>query len=91
MGDSVARVEYFANQNEIADLMLHLEPMSKYEFAMLKQSSHVLCEYLGAVGSGKRFYAYRWLLDWFIQLKGQFPTKEQLSGHLAQVTVDPRV
>jgi hypothetical protein len=91
MGDSVARAEYFANQNEIADLMLHLEPMSKYEFAMLKQSSHVVCEYLSAVEPGKRFYAYRWLLDWFIQLRGQFPTKEQLSGHLAQVTVDPRV
>ncbi|MBW4429413.1 MAG: hypothetical protein KME50_34875 [Nostoc desertorum CM1-VF14] len=91
MGDSVARVEYFANQNEIADLMLHLEPMSKYEFVMLKQSSHVVCEYLSAVEPGKRFYAYRWLLDWFIQLRGQFPTREQLSGHLAQVTIDPRV
>ncbi|MDZ7950552.1 hypothetical protein [Nostoc sp. DedQUE09] len=91
MGDSVARDEYFANKNELADLMLHLEPMSKYEFAMLKQSSHVVCEYLSAVEPGKRFYAYRWLLDWFIQLRGQFPTREQLSGHLAQVTIDPRV
>jgi hypothetical protein len=34
MGDSVARDEYFANKNELADLMLHLEPMSKYEFAI---------------------------------------------------------
>ncbi|MEH1910646.1 hypothetical protein [Nostoc sp.] len=91
MGDSVARDEYFALKNELADLMLHLEPMSKYEFAMLKQSSHVVCEYLSAVEPGKRFYAYRWLLDWFIQLRGQFPTREQLSGHLAQVTIDPRV
>ncbi|AFY45735.1 hypothetical protein [Nostoc sp. PCC 7107] len=91
MGDSVAREEYFANQNELAELMLHLEPMEKYEFAMLKQCSHVVCEYLNAVEPGKRFYAYRWLLDWFIQLKGQFPTTEQLSGHLAQVTIDPRV
>ncbi|WP_242056091.1 hypothetical protein, partial [Nostoc flagelliforme] len=56
-----------------------------------KQSSHVVCEYLSAVEPGKRFYAYRWLLDWFIQLRGQFPTREQLSGHLAQVTIDPRV
>ncbi|MBD2535780.1 hypothetical protein H6G97_43085 [Nostoc flagelliforme FACHB-838] len=71
--------------------MLHLEPMEKYEFAMLKQCSHVVCEYLNAVEPGKRFYAYRWLLDWFIQLKGYFPTPEQLSGHLAQVSVDPRV
>ncbi|WP_375515488.1 hypothetical protein [uncultured Nostoc sp.] len=91
MGDSVARDEYNAYKNELADLMLHLEPMSKYEFAMLKQSSHVVCEYLSAVEPGKKFYAYRWLLDWFIQLRGQFPTREQLSGHLAQVTIDPRV
>ncbi len=40
--DSVARREYFANFNELADLMLHLEPMEKYEFAMLKQCSHVV-------------------------------------------------
>jgi hypothetical protein len=91
MGDSVAREEYFANQNELAEVMLHLEPMEKYEFAMLKQCSHVVCEYLSAVEPGKRFYAYRWLLDWFIQLKGHFPTKEQLSGHSTQVTIDPRV
>ncbi|MBW4566275.1 MAG: hypothetical protein KME32_35475 [Mojavia pulchra JT2-VF2] len=91
MGDSVAREEYFANHNELAELMLHLEPMEKYEFAMLKQCSHVVCEYLNAVEPGKRFYAYRWLLDWFIQLQGYFPTQEQLSGHLAQVSVDPRV
>ncbi|MEH2039215.1 hypothetical protein [Nostoc sp.] len=91
MGDSAAREEYNANSNELADLMLHLEPMEKYEFAMLKQCSHVVCEYLNAVEPGKRFYAYRWLLDWFIQLKGYFPTPEQLSGHLAQVSVDPRV
>ncbi|BAT56936.1 hypothetical protein NOS3756_59480 (plasmid) [Nostoc sp. NIES-3756] len=91
MGDSVARDEYFANKNELPDLMLHLEPMEKYEFAMLKQSSHVLCKDLSTVEPGKRFYAYRWLLDWFIQLRGQFPTRDQLSGHLAQVTIDPRV
>ncbi|MEJ1932147.1 hypothetical protein WDZ92_18070, partial [Nostoc sp. NIES-2111] len=91
MGDSVEREEYFSNKNELADLMLHLEPMEKYEFAMLKQSSHVVCEYLSIVDPGKKFYAYRWLLDWFIQLRGQFPTREQLSGHLAQVTIDPRV
>lgn len=91
MGDSELREEYFASNNELAELMLHLEPMEKYEFAMLKQSSHVLCQYLAAVEAGKRFYAYRWLLDWFIQLRGNFPTQEQLSGHLATVTSDPRI
>lgn len=91
MGDSEAREEWFSNQNELADLMLHLEPMEKYEFVMLKQSSHVIAEYLGRVDAGKKFYAYRWLLDWFIQLKGQFPTSEQLHSHLANVDLDPRI
>ncbi|MBD2358744.1 hypothetical protein H6G41_29815 [Tolypothrix sp. FACHB-123] len=91
MGDSEARVDWFNNQNALVDLMCHLEPMERFEFAMLKQSAHILTDYLAQVSSGKRFYAYRWILDWFIQLKGNFPSPEQLHGHLATVTVDPRI
>jgi hypothetical protein len=43
------------------------------------------------VEGGKRFYAYRWLLDWYINLKGKLPTQDALNKHLAAVTVDPRV
>ncbi|WP_208822170.1 hypothetical protein [Tolypothrix sp. PCC 7910] len=91
MGDSEARVDWFNNQNALVDLMCHLEPMERFEFAMLKQSAHILTDYLAQVSSGKRFYAYRWILDWFIQLKGNFPSPEQLHGHLATVAVDPRI
>ncbi|MDZ7960764.1 MAG: DUF87 domain-containing protein [Aulosira sp. DedQUE10] len=91
MGDSEARADWFAGKNELVDLMQHLEPMERFEFAMLKGSAHVLTDYLAAVDPGKRFYAYRWLLDWFIQLKGMFPTTEQLRGHLTSVTIDPNV
>ncbi|MHC5771461.1 MAG: hypothetical protein ACYTXI_39065 [Nostoc sp.] len=91
MGDSEAREEYFAEKNELADLMFHLEPMERYEFVILKHSSHILTNYLTQVEQGKRFYAYRWILDWFIQLKGNFPTPEQLQEHLATVTADTRV
>ncbi|MDF5739090.1 hypothetical protein [Nostoc sp. S13] len=38
MGDSVARDEYNACKNELADLMLHLEPMSKYELGATRKS-----------------------------------------------------
>ncbi len=50
-----------------------------------------MSEYLVRVESGKRFYAYRWLFDWFVNLKGTFPGVEQLTSHLATVTLDPRI
>jgi hypothetical protein len=91
MGDKDARVEWFTNQNELVDLMFHLEPFERYEFGMLKEHAHVLSEYLVRVEPGKRFYAYRWLFDWFVNLKGTFPGVEQLTSHLATVTLDPRI
>lgn len=71
--------------------MFHLEPFERYEFGMLKEHAHVLSEYLVRVESGKRFYAYRWLFDWFVNLKGTFPGVEQLTSHLETVTLDPRI
>lgn len=91
MGDKDARDEWFASQNEIVDLMNHLVPMERYEFGMLKVHAHTLTDFLGHVDAGKKFYAYRWLLDWFINLKGEFPSNEMLYSHLSQVTADPRV
>src|SRR3712207_8236244 len=37
MGDKDARDEWFANQNELVDLMFHLSPFERYEFALLKE------------------------------------------------------
>ncbi len=91
MGESGAREEYFANQNELADLMLHLPPMERYELAMLYSHTHTLSLYLTQVGEGKRFYAYRWLLDWYIQLEGHFPQQNDLANHLNDIKADPRV
>jgi hypothetical protein len=91
MGDKEAREEWFQNSNELVDLMFHLNPFERYEFGMLKEHAHVLAEYLSKVESGKRFYAYRWLLDWFVNLRGSFPAQDQLTNHLATVTADPRV
>lgn len=91
MGDKDARDEYFASQNELVDLMFHLDPFERYEFGMLKEHAHVLSEYLVKIEPGKRFYAYRWLFDWFVNLRGTFPGIEQLNSHLATVTLDPRI
>ena len=91
MGDADARSEWFASQNEVVDLMFHLSPLERYEFAMLKQYLANLTDFLTGVEGGKRFYAYRWLLDWYINLKGNLPTQDALNKHLATVTSDPRV
>ncbi|MBD2200630.1 MULTISPECIES: hypothetical protein [Calothrix] len=91
MGDSQAREEWFSNQNEFVDLMHHLEPLERYEFAMLRQHTHTLTEFINIVEPGKRFYAYRYLLDCFVNFRGVFPTFDQLNQHLAKVSVDPRV
>ncbi len=91
MGDSQAREEWFATQNELVDLMYHLSPIERYEFAMLKENVHKLSDFLVGVEPGKRFYAYRWLLDWYINLKGNLPSKDSLINHLTTVTPDPRV
>lgn len=91
MGDKEAREEWFGNSNELVDLMFHLDPFERYEFGMLKEHAHVLSEYLTQVESGKRFYAYRWLYDWFVNLKGTFPSRDQLTSHLVHVTSDPRI
>jgi hypothetical protein len=61
MGDADARAEWFASQNEVVDLMFHLSPLERYEFAMLKQYLANLTDFLTGVEGGKRFYAYRWL------------------------------
>ncbi|HEY9729807.1 MAG TPA: hypothetical protein V6D50_25440 [Chroococcales cyanobacterium] len=91
MGDFEARLEWFANQNELVDLMFHLSPFERYEFALLKENVHKLTDFLVGVEAGKRFYAYRWLLDWYIQLKGNLPSKDSLTNHLTTVTPDPRI
>ncbi len=91
MGDKEAREEWFASQNELVDLMFHLSPIERYEFGMLKTFIPNLTDFLSGVEGGKRFYAYRWLLDWYINLKGNLPTQDALNKHLAAVTVDPRV
>lgn len=91
MGNREAREQWFANRNELVELMNHLAPLERYEFGMLKGHTHTLANFLVGVDSGKRFYAYRWLLDWFINLKGDFPTPQQLHQYLASVASDPRI
>lgn len=91
MGDSEARADWFSQKNELADLMFHLDLYERYEFAMLREFNSHLSAYLNQVETGKRFYAYRWLLDRYIDYKGSLPDQASLNHHLASVAIDPRV
>ncbi|MBD2215208.1 hypothetical protein H6G27_36040 [Nostoc linckia FACHB-104] len=91
MGDSEARIDWFSQKNELADLMFHLDLYERYEFAMLREFNTPLSAYLDQVETGKRFYAYRWLLDRYIDYKGALPDQDSLNQHLASVSLDPQL
>lgn len=91
LGDQDAREEYFAQTDAIAELMLHLDPLDRYEFGMLQMHLHTISDYMTQVEPGKRFHAYRWLFTWFCNLRGTFPDKEALTQHLVTVAIDTRV
>jgi hypothetical protein len=90
MGDAEAREEWFSNQDDLLDLLSHMERMERTEYAMLREFKQELTDYLSIVDSGKKFYAYRWLLDSFEQYRGSLPSANTLKQHLQIVTVDPR-
>jgi hypothetical protein len=90
MGDAEAREEWFTNQDDLLDLLSHMERMERTEYAMLREFKQELTDYLSIVDSGKKFYAYRWLLDSFEQYRGSLPSANTLKQHLEIVTVDPR-
>ncbi|BAZ36756.1 hypothetical protein NIES4101_26760 (plasmid) [Calothrix sp. NIES-4101] len=90
MGDAEAREQWFENQDDLLDLLSHMERMERTEYAMLREFKQELTDYLSIVDSGKKFYAYRWLLDSFEQYRGSLPSANTLKQHLEIVTVDPR-
>jgi hypothetical protein len=90
MGDAEAREQWFTNQDDLLDLLDHMERMERTEYAMLREFKQELTDYLSIVDSGKKFYAYRWLLDCFEQYRGSLPSANTLKQHLEAVTVDPR-
>lgn len=90
MGDAEVREQWFTNQDDLLDLLSYMERLERTEYAMLREFKHELTNYLSIVDSGKKFYAYRWLLDCFEQYRGSLPSANTLKQHLSTVTVDPR-
>ena len=90
MGGKEEREDYFANMDDLVDLLNHLDPFERIEYAMLRTHGHVLTDFLQSLEAGKRFYAYRWLSNAYYVSRGSFPAKEVVESHLSQVTVDHR-
>jgi len=91
MGGKEDREDYFAARDDLVDLLHHLDPFEKIEYAMLREHMTVLTEFLTTVDPGKRFYAYRWLTSVFQKTRGSFPTHGEVVQHLSQVNLDHRV
>ena len=91
MGDAEARGEYFDSANSTADLVQYLTPQEKIEASLLLNHIHTLTDYLSQLEAGKRFYAYRWLLRWYENLRGHLPGSQQFTEHMATVQPDIRI
>lgn len=95
--DAIARAgDYDARQNYRTDHFAHtikfLPRHDAQEYSFLYGDFfETVVEYLTQIEPGKRFYAYRWLLDWYRKLEGRsLPGKQQLTDHLQNVEVDTR-
>lgn len=79
-------------QNDYLNLLQYLSPFERSEVDMINCNLPQLSEYLSqAVESGKRFYAYRWLLRMYDLSQGNLPDKNQVLEHMKHVKADSRV
>jgi hypothetical protein len=81
LGHSEARKEYFDSYDEFDQLKDYLAPVERQEYQMLRGHMALITEYLTQIDSGKRFYAYRWMCDQFILMRGSFPSIQQTMQH----------
>ncbi|MEA5574064.1 hypothetical protein [Calothrix sp. UHCC 0171] len=81
LGHSEARKEFIAGYDEFDQLKDYLAPVERHEYQMLRGHMALVTEYLSQIDSGKRFYAYRWICDQFILMRGSFPSIQQVTSH----------
>ncbi|NJK70478.1 MAG: hypothetical protein HC941_31785 [Microcoleus sp. SU_5_3] len=81
MGHSEARKDFIARYDEFDQLREYLAPVERQEYQMLRGHMALITEYLNQIESGKRFYAYRWICDQFILMRGAFPSMQQTREH----------
>ncbi|BAZ37477.1 hypothetical protein NIES4101_33990 [Calothrix sp. NIES-4101] len=85
LGHSEARKEFIAGYDEFDQLKDYLAPVERHEYQMLRGHMALVTEYLSQIDSGKRFYAYRWICDQFILMRGSFPSIQQTMQHTSSM------
>ncbi|MGI8502183.1 MAG: hypothetical protein ACR2LR_13765 [Hassallia sp.] len=91
LGNAELRESQTLEANEFEQLQHYLSPRERKEFEFLNNHFTLLTDYLTQVEPLKRFHAYRWIFDSFLQFKGAFPSKEQVTTHMVNVAPDLRV
>lgn len=76
---------------EFEQLQYYLSPRECKEDEFLNSHFALLTDYLTQVEALKRFHAYRWIFDSFVQFKGALPSKSQINAHMVNVAPDLRV
>lgn len=91
LGNAELRESQNNEANEFEQLQHYLSPRERKEYEFLNNHFALLTEYLTQVEPLKRFHAYRWIFDSFLQFKGALPSKDQVTAHLLNVVADIRV
>ncbi|MCC5610571.1 hypothetical protein LC612_28430 [Nostoc sp. CHAB 5834] len=91
LGNADLRESSSNNPDEFEQLQYYLSPRERKEYEFLNAHFALLTDYLTQVESLKRFHAYRWMFDSFIQFNGAIPTKEQINNHITKVAPDLRI
>ncbi|MBW4571195.1 MAG: hypothetical protein KME31_25225 [Tolypothrix carrinoi HA7290-LM1] len=91
LGNAELRESQNNDANEFEQLQHYLSPRERKEYEFLNTHFALLADYLTQVEPLKRFHAYRWIFDSFLQFKGALPSKEQVIKHMVNVAPDLRV
>ena len=77
--------------DEFEQLQYYLSPRERKEYEFLNAHLALMTDYLTQVEPLKRFHAYRWIFDSFLQFQGAIPSQEQVSIYMAKVAPDLRI
>lgn len=91
LGNADLREATSNETDEFEQLQHYLSPRERKEYEFLNTHFALLTDYLTQVEPLKRFHAYRWIFDSFLQFKGALPSKEQVTAHMGNVAPDLRV
>lgn len=91
IGNAELREAVTDEASEFDQLQHYLSPRERKEYEFINVHFALMTDYLTQVDPLKRFHAYRWIFDTYLQFKGTLPSNDQVIGHMANVAPDIRV